>query len=375
MKKNAFTLVELIVALFILSAILAATFATFITLSKSFKSETKLTETQIEDVLGLNILRYDLEMAGYGLPWTLPGAPSPAISEAASDGTYTVNPNTFNDAAPNAPRAVIISNNAGDGGSDVLVIKSLVATTGNTSSTNSLTKKYTVRYKVAGVGTTQTWNDTTRDFQNGDKVIVLNTGTSPPVSRTLQQQAGCNWYTTWPGSAACFDPGSATDVNLIYGLSTTTPRMPYNRVDYFLKRPASFSSKCHQSSYTLYRGVINQSDGKRTEQPIMDCVLDFQAALGLNIAGALTWVSASGAVGSATDLTTAANVRSYLREVKVFILLQDGQFDKDFTYASSSVVIGDSNITLRNYDLTALTNYQNYKWKVVTLDAKTVNLN
>lgn len=208
----------------------------------------------------------------------------------------------------------------------------------------------------------------------------MNTGTTSTVARTLQQNAGCNWYTTWPSSAACLDQGSATDVNLIYGLTTSTPRMPFNRVDYYLKRPAAFSSKCHQSAYTFYRGVIanntTANGGKRTDQPIMDCVLDFQVALGLNTgAGALTWVAASGAAGSVTDLTTAATVRTYLREVKVFVLLQDGQFDKDFTYASSNVVIGDSNITLRNYDLTALTNYQNYKWKVVTIDAKTVNIN
>ncbi|MEO5356658.1 MAG: prepilin-type N-terminal cleavage/methylation domain-containing protein [Nitrospirae bacterium YQR-1] len=403
MKKNAFTLVELVVTLFILSAILAATFATFITLSRSFKAETKTSETQIESVLGLEILRYDIEMAGYGLPHStlgvstcstgsLPVAYSEALSSASytdsssyTPNKYTPDPTSFNDSTNSCePRAVVLSNNGNTGGdatagtfddSDVLVIKSLVV------SLSDVTRKYSIRYYDVATSSwkNRAWSSTTRDFVANDKVIVLSSGTDVTSSDRAMQQIGATFYAnidSWPVTTTLPNSGTLTDIFLIYGLETaTTPRMPFNRVDYYLQRAnTGFPGKCHPQSYTLYRGVIandsTASGGKRTEQPIMDCVVDFQVGLNLDTG----WVTTSGAVGSVTDLTTASNVRSKVKQVKVAVLTHEGQYDKDFSYANTTINLGDSTFSMKTYGLTNLTNYQNYKWKVLLIDVKTVNL-
>ena len=79
--------------------------------------------------------------------------------------------------------------------------------------------------------------------------------------------------------------------NLVYGVISsddngTVVRMPFNRVDYYLKRPTTnFPSRCFPGSFILYRATINHGNGVRNEQPLIDCVMDFQVAFGVDTNG------------------------------------------------------------------------------------------
>ncbi|MBF0564229.1 MAG: prepilin-type N-terminal cleavage/methylation domain-containing protein [Nitrospirae bacterium] len=427
-NKAGFTLTELLVTMFILAAILGAVFSSFITLSRSFKMETKSTETQIENLLGLELLRYDLEMAGYGLPESSFGTTactpvppntsencSPLLSaagvwyaEAANNTAYTAthynyiptrytpDPATFND-QPWEPRAIILSNNTNPGestntndDSDVLIIKSLLARR------LDVNRKWTVRYNS---GVNKAWSDSKWDFNSGDRMIVL--------SATRQLQLGSDgvtwqWMQSGASPSTSFYPTGVAlptpppgQVYLLYGIDTSTSTtMPFNRVDYYLQRQCPgnivstpplpsptpncsppYPKQCHPSSYSLYRGLIDPAyygTGTgggyiRTELPIMDCVMDFQVALGIDIGttGTVTWRS-----GTDTDTATALKIRNNLKQVKVFILTHEGQYDPNFTYGSNTVTLGDAGITLKTYDLTRLSNWQHYRWKVVKLNIK-----
>ncbi|MBF0456746.1 MAG: prepilin-type N-terminal cleavage/methylation domain-containing protein [Nitrospirae bacterium] len=407
-----FTLAELLVSLFVVSLMMGAIFSSFTTLTRSFKIETKNTEEQIESVLSLDLLRYDLESAGFGLPEgnaggacgasnaTLSAAYNEAVATTPTGSTnytpnqYSTTPNNFNDSTNSCePRPLVLEHNnnptpSNTNGSDVLVIKSI------TADRTAVTKKWTM---LDSTGHYIVWNDTKWDMIATDRAIAVNS--------TRKLISGGFQFNTLPATPA------AGQFYVLYGINaTTTPRMPFNRVDYYIQRACSpqlgnctgtnpqhpYPLQCHPSGYTLYRSIISHVNGTRTEQPIMDCVLDFQVALGIDTGctdtvgngctGTLTWCrftngntcnnsSDTGCAGdpcaaTTTYLNNAQNIRQYLKQVKVFVLVHEGKIDPNFTYANTSIAIGDNDITLKNYNLSTLSNYANYRWKLLKINVK-----
>ena len=122
-SDSGFTLVELMITMVIFVFFIAAASQVFTGLLTQFKQQSKIAETNIEGIVGLEILRQDIEHAGYGLPWY----GLVAYSESAT------NPYGFNDSTTTAaPRAILSKNNATFtglnnifDGSDYLVIKAV----------------------------------------------------------------------------------------------------------------------------------------------------------------------------------------------------------------------------------------------------------
>src|SRR5512137_1639627 len=68
--NRGFSLPELIVVMGIFITVMLITSSTFKTIANSSSQQSKSLETQIEGIVGLEVLRADLEQAGFGLPWT-----------------------------------------------------------------------------------------------------------------------------------------------------------------------------------------------------------------------------------------------------------------------------------------------------------------
>ncbi|MBF0486845.1 MAG: prepilin-type N-terminal cleavage/methylation domain-containing protein [Nitrospirae bacterium] len=419
-----FTIAELLVSMLIVSIMMGAIFASFTTLTSSFKIQTKTAESQIEDVLGLELLRYDLESAGYGLPEGTGGGScstitayseyptgfTPTGSTNFTPNQYTPDPATdFNDSTSSCePRPIVLDHNtnptpSNSNGSDVLVVKSI------TADRTAVTKKWTM---LDASSHYIKWNDSTWDLGTttpSDRAIAV-TSTRQLVSNGGNFQYGLATGGTASATTTYLPTTPAAgNFYVIYGVnSTTNLRMPFNRVDYYLQRggtsaPHPYPLQCNPGGYTLYRAVLSHSNGQRVEQPIMDCVIDFQVALGIDTGctdtlgsgctGTLTWcrftnltsntasltpcnsTSDAGCTNDPCHLTTsylnnAQSIRRYLKQVKVFVLTHEGKIDPNFTYANNSIVIGDSDITLKTYDLTTLTNYANYRWKLQKINVK-----
>ncbi len=451
MKKNGFTLVELVLAMFIVAAIMAASYTAFITLSKGFKAEAKKSEAVVENILGLDLLRYDIEMAGFGLP---SGTSSPNINityneahpASAYAGTtdympeqYTPDPTCFNDSitptcecastvlscvsSTNEPRAIILADDENPGDdtadsnddSDVLSIKSL------TASLNDAGGKWALRFDdgIAGAPYNQKFNSTEHDIDDnylviveGDGIIKCTGGGSNSTACTAGNDTWAftisNWSATTPpdsaNASALPDPSAAAnELFFVYGVEKTTAskpltlRMPFNRVDYYLQRNKNnFPNRCHPKSYNLVRAAINHNyqnspesdyNGMRNEMPIMDCVIDFQIAFGIDSDNDGTldlWVQDN---SSATYFGNANSIAQYVRAVKVFILMHEGTYDADYTYeiTGNNMDIGvDGNddgdlsdagdLLLKSYDFTKLSNWTNYRWKIITITINTANL-
>jgi prepilin-type N-terminal cleavage/methylation domain-containing protein len=358
-NKKGFSIVELMITMVLFVFVIAAASQIFSGLLTQFKQQSKIGETDIEGAVGLDLLRYDLAHAGYGLPWNPPAAACgscdpcdwgcmPGYTEAASDATSPVaDPASFNDAGSRAPRAVISGcssfNNAcgASNGQSYLVIKSAVAATnyaaGKWTNLKSLDVKTvwspnTQNVNVANDGTTN----------NNVRVIVLALGQSAANRESLVSD-GSHWYTTYSNTSG-FAPPTAFETRVIYGIDTnnTALRMPFNRTDYFISRPADIPARCAPNTGVLYKTTVNQSNGTLLSLPLLDCVayMHVDYMLDTNVDGTVETISDNIMTDIQPDTVdcpddnAACKIRNELKEVRVYIIAQEGQRDATYDFSN-----------------------------------------
>jgi hypothetical protein len=356
-------------------------------------------------------------MAGYGLPRGAMDTPTDIgfsykeSSEGA--GIYTPAPNSFNDAS-GEPRAFVLSNNGNTAAnnSDVLVIKSVVSVLDET------TFKSTVRYYDSATDSyrNRTWSDASMNPVGCNKVISINATNRKIVypagvafsAYNADGTCGAGVLTVRPDTAIAQGGDSASFFTyLTYVVHSGTdsagvavdPRMPFNRVDYYLGKTFTTNHKCHPNTYALYRaGIKNKADikqagGARDEQILMDCVADFQVAFGIDTTGSGlidTWDD-----GTLLSTYEARDISARVKMVKVFILTHEGLFNNEFTFTGTTQIvtglagtctnsnttfcIGDDEVFLKSFALNGLgttgsADYKRYKWTQLVLSGKSMNL-
>jgi type II secretory pathway pseudopilin PulG len=403
--QRGMTMVELLVGLAIVMFIIGAAATAYLKLLRTYRTQGRLAEGYMANLTGLELLRYDIEMAGFGLPAAL--APGATYNEAAQANSPAppYDPTLLNDSGtvPNGPRALAHLNNAGANGSDVLSIKSSAANPFN----NPAGKKWsmilttpTPKVKLWGV----TALDPVMDFTTGDNFIILdNTGTLQPG----EGQWSCYQFNSsapnsgYYASATSIPYPNPQHIYYMFGLDSSAGghRMPFNRVDYYLDKIAgSFPSTCAQSTFTLYRSLVDQATGQLDKTPLIDCVRDFQVAFGLDTSGGTLPIQWQDNLAG----LSAAQIQQQLREVRVFVLYQEGLGDTSTTPAfrfSGILNLGDQDIAhgLDNTYSVPPNNFQQlsnaalsghpalnsfspagadlqYRWKILEMDVKPMNL-
>jgi len=377
-RRNAgFTLVEMLMVIVIFGFVLAGASQMFVSMLTSQRQQSKLAESNIEGIIGLELLRKDLGKAGYGLPWN----GLTAYNEAAGD-PYTLNETTT------PPKGIVSANNVTGGtalpGTDYLVIRA------TNIAINAACSKWTFLASGA-TGSTTLWTPGSENLDSNDRVIVLSPGTlTSSTARNLVTSGGL-FNTLFSGVSAFADPAGPPngETRVVYGVDQNmTLRMPFNRADYYVKRPSvGMPQRCASGIGNLYKSVVvNKSGaggGGMTDMPLLDCVADMQVIFRLDR-------NVDGTIDSNTDVLNdlagvalnAEQIRDQVKEVRVYILAQEGQRDAAFTYPTSLICVGcDSTVGLggslgRSFDLSAhdITNWQNYRWKIYTLVVKLDNL-
>jgi len=375
---KGFTLLEMIVSIGILIVIIAVVFDSFGRLFTSARRETKITEAQLEELVNLEILKMDLESVGYGLPWSYPQGGLSGYQEANSAnvcGGSEVDPSDFNDSGAQPPVALRGANDQCVNASDYLVIKSVNV------ARNETCEKWTY---VEESGP-HTWG--AKDFGNNERLILINPKASDLDTKRLVVSGGSFW-TTYPIGGNWL-PGQPQIRYIAYGIDPdTNPSVPFNRADYYIST-TNVPTDCAPGTGVLRKAIFSHNThgfpfGNRL--PILDCVADFQVILGLDMnedgrVGTHSNPDGTSIEGSegfeASDVQTTLGspelLRKRLKEIRVYILTHEGKRDLKFSYPDDTITVGEFGVG-KNFDLTSIDNYKNYRWKVVSITAKPRNL-
>ncbi|MHB1026072.1 MAG: prepilin-type N-terminal cleavage/methylation domain-containing protein [Desulfobacteria bacterium] len=358
-RNAAFTLVELMIAMAIVMVVLYASINFFIVSVRQYKVQTKLAETNVEGILGLELFRQDLESMGYGLPWNNLGN----YSEKTGNGSV------LNDGNGIAPRAVASINGGGGftvNNSDYLVIKS--ARVGMSDAAG----KWTTLTKA---GSVRTWSPASENLANNDYVIVLALGSTDANRRSLVNNTSP--YTTYSAlspTSTDFLPVDPYSANIIYGIDNVPPVRPFNRADYYIDN-TGVPQRCAPNTGVLVKAVVahDASGTTPTLLPLLDCVADMQVEYGLD-------TNADGVLDNtySDDISvgkTAADIRTQLLEVRVSILAQEGQRDDSYAYPYDNVTVGSAGAGRTfNFTTSGISGFKNYRWKVYNIVVKPKNL-
>ena len=394
-NQQGFTLIELIVVMAVFIAVLMISASAFNTVlvqsTKLFKSE----ESNIEGVIGLEMLRHDLQQSGYGLF----SEPTTYANEAA-DSPASDN----NDAPDGVPRPIVVGNgnpltawttiDSRDImlGSDYLTIK------GTSVGLDNAAKKWTFLNFLAGTVTPKKWDSAAENLTSSpaEKVVVIRKQFGTPVRSSLVRDPSDAFFYSYSDTAFNDLATSSPGIYTVYGVDTANSlRFPFNRSDYFVARPSDTTripSYCARDAGILYKTTVNHNDGKLNYIPVLDCVLDLQVVLGWdwNSDGVVdTYSNADGTVASGLvpdvsaalsstnndSVTTSPNIRNNLKMVKVYILAQNGRKDSGYTSASPLDVsdVGEKSLTrAAGFPLSA--DQMNYRWKLYRIVVRPKNL-
>jgi len=382
--SRGFTLVEVIVVMAIFMVIIIISTQAFNKILSVSSQQTKSAESDTQGVVGLEMLRVDLEHAGYGLPWLLNftaefdeaqaavGLLAPGINTEGFNDKY--NSSTDTKKIPRAIQAgTSTSANLAEKDRDYLVIKSILAGMSDT------VKKWAYVQGIDTGSTIKTWG--VNDFVANERVITIDSrtksliGTSTALADFSYTITAANMTPPATGSAN-FRPQQDTDVFVVYGVSPSSDlRVPYNRVDYYIKRPTtpgSMPTRCAPGTGILYKGVMSHSGGGFTQYPLVECIADMQVVFN---------VAADGVNGVDVDqggLTglSAKEIRQQLKMIKIYIVGHEGGKDTGFNYATQNLVVGEGNG--RTLDLQAVVgsdDYKHYRWKTYKLVVVPKNIN
>jgi prepilin-type N-terminal cleavage/methylation domain-containing protein len=388
-RDDGFTLVELLITMVVFVFVISAASSVFTGLLTQFKQQSKIAETNIEGLVGLEVLRQDIATAGYGLPWNLNGV---TYQEAVVVSVTPWVDRDFNDGPPdnpargseasgdsNPPGAIRSGNGYSINSSDVITIKAI------NIARNATCEKWTTlkaNPSFTDVYNPRQWTPSTENLANNDKVIVVSVGTtSNPM---VLMKNGTTFYTTYSNVVnAPWPPTDVSETRLVYGLTgsdVTTPRMPFNRADYYVRVPSSMPARCAPNTGILYKAVVSQVDGNlnNSELSLLDCVADMQVDFWLDTDGdgVINWPPSDD-----ISALTAQQIRAQLKEVRVYIVAHEGQRDPNYDFSldntrtnfSATEVLNANSRTLNFVNLsTAIGNpaYKNYRWKLYTLVVK-----
>ncbi len=362
-RQSGFTLFELIVVMAIFTLVIAGASNMFVSLLGEFKQQSKIAATNIEGILGLEMMRRDIEHAGYGLAWdgmmNYSELATPPDAYAAANGS-------FNDAPLNPPRALVSGDGTGWNATDRLVVKAVNV------AMNTACEHWTFLYTSPAV-TTYSWTPPTDNLSPTDRVIAIS---QDATTRTLVPHTGGGFSNTF-SNVAGFST-SRSDPSIVYAVDPNTPlKMPFNRADFYVQAPPSGLPRyCASGTGILYKAVISQGgQGFLSPQPLLECVADMQVVYLYDAGGVLT---------KSEDIhtLTASDVRSQVKEVRVYILAQEGQMDRSYVHPNQVVQVGETGGAIgtvgRPFDFQdpshPIPDWKNYRWKLYTMVVRPSNL-
>lgn len=429
-NRKGFTLVELLVVMGIFIIVIIIATQAFESIFRIAGHQTKTAASQIEGIVGLEMMRTDLAHAGFGLPWQFQNSPTAytevTVSPAANTG---VTASSLNDVPPAVPRAIAVASATGAGAtipnSHYLVIKSALLAL--PSANSSVGRWGRLIWSTAGAANTSSINrvnDNATDLRDGtaaapndvqDRVITIRSEFSNlgGENKVLVMNGSAFSYAVPNGYQPPDDnykPADEFQTLTAYGISDTTLRMPYNRADYYISRPATGDANfkipdfCSSGTGVLFKAVADHAGGYGPNAapfiyPLLNCAGDMRAVFFLDMdddGNPLTYANAAnGNNFSTSESAIAANInatladagllRQRLKSAYVYVLSHEGKRDPSYSYPvtdpNNVIVVGPPDMpTVGNVWTQAAmaaqfgADWRNYRWKVYSFEVNTRNL-
>jgi len=410
LSHRGFTLLETLIAMVVFLIVLAIAAQAFNLIIVQAAKYSKMEETNIEGVIGLEMLRHDLAQMGYGLPWGFSklGTGDLVSSTISYNESADSIGSNFNDASGGVPRAIV-----GIGGGASITSSSIlgdyIGIKATSVGTSSASRRWTyIPFHNASTSSGRVSQPVTIGTppKNSEIVIAINSNFNIPDKdhQLLVDPSTNSSFSTGFGLSGMSNnylPATDQDTVMLYGINgTNAPRMPFNRVDYFVSKTAgTVPPFCAPNTGVLYKATVKHSDGTNDLVPVLDCVADMRVVIGwgTDSSGGISNYSTlpttiggtpSDVVGSISSstlgsyLTSDANIRKGIKVIKIYILAQEGKVDNNYTGPASIVVGADptagdnsnAGLPTTHNTYTFSSSQKNYRWKVYRIVVQPKNL-
>lgn len=424
--QAGFTLIEILITMTLFIIVLIIASDAFNKIVSQSSKYSKMEESNIEGIIGLEIMRHDLGQMGFGLPWgwsKYATTPTPvhlvdsSIAYLEADG----NPASLNDSTGAAastlgvPRALAGSAVLGQFTSAYFAVKG--STLGGAKASQHWTHIPFHNYSAV-LRESRPIVFSANSPKSGDQVIMVTSHYNDANldHRLIVDPSNAGMFHqnfSMSSMADSFLPTDDLQTYMVYGIkeptpSAPSPRMPFNRSDFFIKVPTTEGSLppfCAPRTGVLYKATVNHANGLYDHIPLLDCVADMQVVLGWarpadcpadgrDLVFSTLPKSDGSIVASNTDANCTNTIKGYLtnadtatyskaqalrenlKVVKVYILAQEGKLDRSYTSPNTSIKVGDqvadALYPTRTYNLSGT--QTNYRWKLYRVVVRPKNL-
>ena len=310
-NNKGLTLIELLITVFITGIAMAAVYTTYINLYSGYKKETKITETQLETLISTEILRTDLQTAGFGIADNETDSGGADIYPYVWDnvaGTFTIY-TTYERSDPKTHGWAL-----------------LACEDNSTSHTCEMREDY-------------------RNVDNYTGLKVISAATNNELDNVTMGS---------PGSDDLYALGFPYDSSAAEKFKTIQYRLD---TDCDGDGNADVGERCDAGVQALCRnGSV-----------VVDCVSNISSYFGYESGGSIVY----------TDNIAASDIMDTKRIV-LYLLVQEGQIDNDYNFGLDNVTFTrDFSISGSNTETMQLigsSSKHKYRWRVHTVEARTVNI-
>ncbi|WP_136796600.1 MULTISPECIES: prepilin-type N-terminal cleavage/methylation domain-containing protein [Desulfosediminicola] len=313
MKINhrAFTIVELLISMLVMSLVMAITYPPFIKLLTSTKVEASTAESHMDKITSLELMRLDLEHAFFGI------------------GTNETN-------------TPLIWDNT----NKVLTIHSTL------NNSNSETLGWLIF--DCDANTTQLSSVVVEDQRSSSNTCMMILDDERKYEKLTRLSASCS---------GAGDPGCCPGKGIYMGMQVknstdlTCSSLRSTAISYKMST-SSTPDYCANHTSSMLRAV-NSGSG----DPLLNCVADFTVRFDLDTNG-------NGQIDQAftdTAPTSTSDILDRVKNIHVYMLAQIGKKDKNL---HSQNDYSDGLVTL---SAGSITDYEQYRWKLIRISGKPMN--
>ncbi len=390
LDRKGVSLIELLIVLAIFSVVMAGLYSAYKMMTNQGILQYKIAQSEMEFQIAKSVLDRDIAMAGYGIADNY--CASTSLSASCVSQSYCSDP-----AAPSFGLCVPIHLKTGPSPTSLIMMGTALGRESRAAQVWSIT----TTTAPTTASSFRVWADTRENPRSGttppansDKMIYINPSSKSLLYTDLtspNSTTGKTWLFPFPGGGSNPYPSvAATDDGLlVYGMTTSVSAgTPYYVVKYSLDS-SNLPSNCAPGTSNLMRLESKSDPPSGSGQPLMNCVLDFEIALGLDVnddGGIECWdygPTCTGVYGYPTE-----TLRKQLKQVKVFILAQEGNRDPNYTHNTNPIRVGDLNLKpcivsgmtctsgagAVGPNITLTPEQLHYRWKLLTSDIAPKNI-